>query len=668
MDTNQELTPQDTRLEGGTEPQETTPVDAALQHAHTASDEQEKADDQPTTAEQEAMPAPEPDTALAPTNETVVESNDTQTLELEGEHEVQEHEQEEESVDIESLDRNETAARIKEIIREQNIGKARTVQKLKSHFDHLLAQEEKAARERFIEEGNAAADFEFRIGQDVANINSLVSVYIKSVRQKQQEIEEEKRANLIKKQVLLMNLRELCEEAESKDSFNKLKELQANWKSVGVVPQKDAAEIHKNYTALLDIFYNNRKLFKDMADLDKRKNLEMKEHLIERVEKLASGAFSNKLLVELHQIHDDFKSVGPIPKEQQDAIWERFRGASAKVYELRKQHQEQLLQRWQENLEQKKMLRDQLVALAEAIPAEFKEWQAATDKVLQLAEQWKATGKVPSEAVAEVNRPFWQAYKNFFQHKSAFFKEQDKARQVNVDALKQLISKAEALMDDNWSAHLDQIKALQQEWKAVGPVPRAQQEKLFLKFKKVCDQFFTKKREELKQREAVEVENLRLKNTICEELEQADVQKENLKSYLSEVRSRWEAIGFVPLKQKDQLNDRYKKALDRFFDRKGPMNRQEAEITRLEMELADTGGDTQAADRLLQTKEQAIRKRIAQLESECQNIENNMLMFSKSSKSSGFLAQYEKQVERLKQQIEEAQGQLKTVKSMKKQK
>lgn len=666
MDINQELTPKAHEMEGASVPQDTAPDDAwdPMQDIPEASQQSITPVGEQANAETVAHAADD-DTTAVNTQDTE-KARAAQSAELEGMHDEQEHE--EEPVEVESLDRSETAARLKEIIREQDIRKSRLVLKLKSHFDHLLFQEEKAAKERFIEDGNAPDHFEFRTGQDVANINSLISVYLKSVRQKQEEIEEEKKANLLKKQILLMNLRELCEEAENKDSFNRLKELQSNWKSVGGVPQKDAAEINRNYNALLDIFYNNRKLFKDMADLDRRKNLELKEQLIERIEKLAAGAFSNKLLVELHQIHDEFKSIGPVPKDQQDVSWERFRLASTKVYELRKLHSEQLLQRWQENLALKKELRDQIISLAASTPVDFKEWQSSTDKVLQLSEKWKTTGRVPNEAISEVNRPFWQAYKTFFQQKSAFFKEQDKVRQGNVEALKILIAKAESLLDENWSSHLDQIKALQNEWKSVGPVPRAQQEKLFQKFKKVCDQFFVKKREESKQREAVEVENLRSKHLICEELEKADIQMPDIKTYLSEIRSRWEAIGYVPIKQKDQLNERYRNALDRFFDHKGPMNRQEAEITKLEMELADTAGDVQAAERLLLTKEQAIRKRISQLESECQNIQNNMMMFSKSSKTSGLLTQYENQVERLKQQIAEAQAQLKTVKSMKKQK
>ncbi len=628
----------------------------------------------PANQEQDVAPLSDPstDTSIEVHDEVASEkkteeSSADQIDELESlasDHEEQMDAQDDEHVEIDALDKQETTNKLKEIIRNQDVKRFRVVQKLKVHYDSLLKTEEEEAKRRFLEEGNNPDDFEYKQGQDVANLNNLISVYLKSVRQKFQDEEENRRANLIKKNALLANLRDLCDEAESPDSFQKLKEIQSHWKSVGPVPNKDSSEVNRSYSALLDIFYNNRKLYIELIELDRKRNLEQKEHLIERVEKLAEQPFHNKLLAELNSIHEEFRSIGPVSKEHQESIWEKFKTASDKVYESRKQHLNELQSQWELNFQAKNQILQELIKISTETKAEnVKAWQALTDEVQKLSEQWKKAGRVPNERISEVNKPFWNAYKQFFQNKSAFFKELDKTRQLHVAAKLKLIEQAEALFNDDWEKNIDQIKTLQLEWKNTGTVSKVQQEKLFARFKAACDKFFSKKREHFKAREEDEIKNLQLKESLCEELEQVDANREDVKAYLSDVRSKWSEIGFVPLKDKEKVSKRYKKAIDHIIESSPAFKGEDGELRKFEMELANMNDNAEAA-KLIQQKEFTIRKRISQMESEKQNIENNMMMFGKSNKANALLQQYEHEVERYKKQIDKAKDQLKKIKAL----
>lgn len=620
----------------------------------------------PTAAQQSEQPEAimESETGDLSNPKTDEETNvAAETLALIVEHQGQEEGEEEPQEEIESLDKNETISRLKEIIRNQDITKARLVGKLKGHLDQLLHAEEQEARQRFIQQGNPAADFEYRHGQDIANVHSLVTVYFKSVRQAYEREQEIRKANLIMKNALLENLRELCEEAESKDSFNKLKQLQADWKSVGPVPQKDTAEINRNYSALLEIFYNNRKLYIELIELDRKRNLEQKELLIQKVEKLIETPFNTKQLSELNHLHEEYKQIGPVPKDKQEEVWERFKTASDKLYERKKEHLQQLNEEWERNFTSKMQLLEELKAKAHENPETPKQWFELSDSIQQIIEQWKSVGKVPQEKVADVNKPFWTEYKSFLQRKTGFFKQLDKQKADNYKQLIALCEKVEALFDENWQQHIEQVKELQQQWKAVGPVAKEKKDKIFDRFKKACDQFFQKRREEGKKREEDELNNLKAKEELCEQLEKADPNSADLKELLNQIRSSWQNIGFVPIKDKERINKRYKKAIDQLIGSTTSFPADERDLRKLEMELASSTNEANSA-KIIAGREQALRKRISQLENECQNIENNMLMFSRSSKGSGLLAQYEQQVLSYKKQIEQAKEQLKKLRNM----
>nr|WP_133272771.1 DUF349 domain-containing protein [Hymenobacter radiodurans] len=247
--------------------------------------------------------------------------------------------------------------------------------------------------------------------------------------------EDEQRAkNLAHKQELLAQLRLLVESAETKDSSAKIKTLQNDWKSTGPVPQKDAQELWNSYHALLDIYYNNRGLFFEMKELDRRRNLEAKEALLRRAEALSEQPSINKALQELRQLHEEWKHIGPVPNEQRDAIWQRFLQASEQVHDRKKSFLDTRSTQENENLTRKTALLEQIKSFGEFQTERVNEWRSKTDELQKLKEEWDAAGLVPREKADQLNKQFWGLIRAFSNVKISFSKPSTKrkARTLSV--------------------------------------------------------------------------------------------------------------------------------------------------------------------------------------------------------------------------------------------
>ncbi len=105
-----------------------------------------------------------------------------------------------------------------------------------------------------------------------------------------------------------------------------------------------------NYHALLDRFYDNQSIYFELKELDRKKNLEAKLELCARAEKLADVEIIKDAIRELNELHHEFKHLGPVPKDDKEAVWQRFKAASDAVYAKRDAYLQNLQQELQVNL------------------------------------------------------------------------------------------------------------------------------------------------------------------------------------------------------------------------------------------------------------------------------------------------------------------------------
>ena len=396
-----------------------------------------------------------------------------------------------------------------------------SLRELRSRFEDLQHQEKTEALKRFLENGGTLDDFDYRL--DVLDI--AFEANFKLLRTKRLEhfrnIEQQKNDNLRRKKELLDSLRELIDGKDDRQSFDKFKDIQKQWKEIGAVPAAQIRPTWASYHALVDRFFDNRNIYFELKELDRKKNLEAKLELCARAEKLAGEEKVNVALRELHELHEEYKHIGPVPRDEKDALWERFRKATDAVYERRDsalaaQHAE-----WAKNLALKEELVEKVTVLAAFQSDRIKEWNQKTQEILACQKAWEGIGGVARSKSKEINKKFWSAFKSFFSTKSKFFHQLESGRKENLEKKRELVKQAEALKESkDWDKTSTALRNLQAQWKEIGPVPDKFRESIYAEFKNACDHFFGQRRERFEAADKGQADNLAKKEAICQELEQ----------------------------------------------------------------------------------------------------------------------------------------------------
>jgi hypothetical protein len=521
-----------------------------------------------------------------------------------------------------------------------------------------------ADRQRF--EAAAAPDAEatYQVPADHAELGKAMQEFRES-RARDARAEDEQRAkNLAHKQELLAQLRLLVESAETKDSSAKIKTLQNDWKSTGPVPQKDAQELWNSYHALLDIYYNNRGLFFEMKELDRRRNLEAKEALVRRAEALSEQQSINKALQELRQLHEEWKHIGPVPNEQRDAIWQRFLQASEQVHERKKSFLDTRSTQENENLTRKTALLEQIKSFGEFQTERVNEWRSKTDELQKLKEEWDAAGLVPRDKADQLNKQFWGAYKGFFQRKNQFFKALDEEKGQNLKRKLDLCEQAEAaLQNPNWEEGREIVIRLQKEWKLIGRVPEKQSDKVWNRFRTACDSFFDRKNQEAKQREVkaqlVSQEQAAHLDRVVDAVAALNADNpgtlEGFRQHVAEWRASGTAGG-------PRAEEKFQTLMGKYLDTVPNLSYADRNdlLFQLQVERLKTGPDAQQA---LYKKEQALRRDINELENDIATLQTNLEFFARSKNANQLREEYQGRIDEAKSRIDVLKKQLKIVRS-----
>src|SRR5690606_18050660 len=181
------------------------------------------------------------------------------------------------------------------------------------------------ALKRFIDKGGEEADFAYKPDELDIRFDADYALLKERRHKHYANLEKQKDANLAAKNQLLEKLRSLVDDEETTASINELKEIQKEWKGIGQIPANQVKSIWANYNALMDRFYDNRSIYFELKELDRRKNLEAKLELCERAEKLNEESNIKLAMKELNELHEEFRHIGPVPKEEQEPLWQRFK-------------------------------------------------------------------------------------------------------------------------------------------------------------------------------------------------------------------------------------------------------------------------------------------------------------------------------------------------------
>jgi hypothetical protein len=572
-----------------------------------------------------------------------------------------EHEPEEEK-DFSQYTRAQLVEASEQLLAENNFRKIDlALRAIKNEIDRLNRADREAALQVFEADGGDPESFEYKqdelITKFYANYKQLKDRKAKYFA----EIEKKKQKSLEDKHTLLAHLKTIVDSGDtSKASLDKIKEVQKSWKESGAVPSQEADELYRSYNALLDRFYNQRSMENELMELDRRRNLVAKTEICEKAEALLTAENINESINTLNKLHEDYKSIGPVPKDEQEAVWQRFKAASDKLYERKRAHAEETRKALEENMRRKQELCVSIEPFAEFASEKIADWNTKTKEILALQTAWEKVGPAPREVAKDINKQFWANFKAFFANKGRFFDKLEKFREENLQKKVSLCEQAEALQESSeWDSTSDKLKVLQDEWKLIGPVPEAQRDSIYERFKAACDHFFNRKRNRRNDQDREFDANLAKKREICEQIDAMTKAQDGDVEKFEELYDKFGTIGFVPRKQMNTIQDKFAKAVDGYLASL-QVSDEEREDIRASLHLRDKDPN---ADKKNIRKEQVLRKKLANLENDISLWKNNVEFFANSKSAAKLREEFNGKIKAAEQEVVSLKAQLKAMRN-----
>ena len=582
--------------------------------------------------------------------------------EIENTPEIEDEELVEDNNELDDLNKLQLVEMLEELVQNTDIqGIKDKVAAIRIHFNKLNKEDMDNELDQFLQGGGEAESFQHVEDAVEQRFNTAFGIFKANRAKQNEDLEKQKTENLAKKQAILDELKEIIASDDSlKKTYDDFRALQDRWKEIGPVPAAESSNLWNNYHFLVEKFFDKVRIGRELRDLDMKKNLDAKIELCEKAEELLDEKSITKAFKALQKLHEDWKEVGPVPQDKKDEIWERFKAATDKINQIRREHYSKIEEEQTANLEAKKALCDKAEELiAEDYPS-VNAWQKKSEELSEIFGVWKTVGPASKKDNEEIWQRFRGAMDTFFAKKKAFFAGLKDRQTENLERKTQLCIEAEGLMESTeWKTATEQIKKLQEEWKTIGPVPKRHADKIWKRFRAACDTFFNRKNEHFSGRRTEEEANLAAKKALIEEIKAFQLtssRNENMDA-IKAFQKRWIEIGFVPMKHKDSINKEYRELIDGLFDAMRK-NQNEASTNEFREMMESWKDDPNAGDRV-RKEGNKLQTRIQKLRDEIAAMENNIGFFSNSKNSELMRAEYEKKINKAKEDLKVLEEKLK---------
>lgn len=604
---------------------------------------------------------------IAP-NETLVSEHISQDHVENGLEHTADEELVEDHMDYSGFSKEQLVEASTELLLETNFRKIdERLKKLKAEIDRMNRSEKEEALKAFVEAGGETDAFEYKQDKMIAKFFENFKALKDRKTKYFAELEGKKQKNLDQKKQIIEQIKALLEGTDiTKAAVDKLRDLQKQWKAIGQVPPSEADDLYKTYKALLDRFYSQKNIEHELVMLDRKRNLETKTEICDKAEALLNETNLNAAIAQLNKLHDEYKSTGSVGREEQEALWKRFKDASDKLYEKKRQYVDELKGKLEANMKIKQELCLKIEAYTDFDSEKITEWNEKTKEILALQESWDKIGPVPREVAKTINKQFWANFKAFFNKKSQFFEKIESVRGENLKLKVVLCEKVEALKENSdWDATAEQIKHAQEEWKGIGPVPETDREKIFERFKAACDFFFERKRNRRNEQDKEFNDNLQKKTDICKEIEalQPTAKPEEVQKLIE----KWFEIGFVPRKNITDVQDALLASVEKTAEKLTSANAEGKEklVLDLQMRLLGTTAGGGAASKQIAKKEQNLRRKLTNLENDIALWKNNLAFFANSKTADKLKEEFGVKIKEASTEVEQLKAQLKTIQQAK---
>jgi len=547
--------------------------------------------------------------------------------------------------------KDEVVARVQEIAQSGEAGDRTELNLLKQLFYKFHNAEVQEAFKAFVEAGGEAEKF-------MPEIDPAEPVFreaMQTIRDRraaiQETLEKQKQDNLKRKLEILERIQQLASTPEEANkNFDEFKALQTEWKEIKAVPAEKATELWKNYQLYIEQYYDLLKLGHELRDYDFKKNLETKMRLIQQAEALAENPDILQAFNQLQALHQEWKETGPVAKEIREDVWAKFKEASTVINKKHQAYFDALKAREEENLTKKTALCEQLEAFSTEGLKTFADWDAITQKIKELQAEWKTIGFAPQKMNTAIFERFRQGCDAFFEKKNAFFKDLKDELNSNLAKKKELVEKAESLMESTeWRSTGDILINLQKQWKEIGTVPRKYSEDLWKRFTAACDHFFEARQVATADVRNEEKANKEQKLGIIEQLKElAETQGENVIAQVKELQQKWSEVGHVPFRDKETLYKEYRGLCDKIYDAYG-VSQAKRRLNNFRKNLAEK---VENAGGSLENERQKMQRAYERMLAEIKTYENNIGFLNAGSKKGNSLVEaMNKKVEKLRDEL-----------------
>ena len=557
--------------------------------------------------------------------------------------------------------KHEVLERVKELAHSDETPAKDEVDHLKTAFYKLLFAEREADQKTFIENGGDPEAYVMKTDDSEEQFKAEMGL-IKEKRAKAfQQQEEEKKANLQRKQQIIEKIKMMSTSPEEANkSYNDFKALQQEWKDIKAVPAEKANELWRNYQLYVEQYYDLLNLNRELREYDFKKNLEQKTLLCEAAEKLADEPDAVSAFHQLQELHQQYREIGPVAKELREQIWALFKAASTFINKRHQQHFEELRAKEEENLTRKTALCEKVEAIAKEENKNATDWENHTKQIIDIQTEWKTIGFAPQKMNVKIFDRFRAACDDFFGRKAEFFKTLKEKFAENTKKKKEMVEQAKALMDStDWKATSDKLIKLQKEWKTIGMVPKKVGDQLWAEFVAACNKFFEARNAATAGTRNEEQQNLDRKKEIIAKLKELlDSTADNVQATLQQLIDEYGKIGHVPFKEKDKLFKEYHKVVDALYKQLNIS----ASKQRLDNFKSSIKSMAKQGEDMLDNERGRLMRRYEQLKSEITTYENNLGFLNASSKKGNSLIdEMNRKVNKLKDDLELIRQKIKAI-------
>lgn len=549
---------------------------------------------------------------------------------------------------------------------EDALSVSREVNELKARFDDFILEEERKEQVAALDAEVKGEEHEPKDLKAVKNaFYELYNIY----RERRKEQADAKNAlesqNLKQKRDLLTRLKDVIEKEENIGvAYNAYKEIHEAWKNIGDIAREKRDEIQKEYSKLLEDFFYNMKIYRELKEHDLKRNLQLKQNVIEQLEVLKNNSSIKEVEAALKALQNEWEEIGPVVNEEWENLktkyWENVRS----IYERVNAFYDERRTTLQENIAKKRELLTEagnLITTAAELNS-TKLWDEATEKLLNLQERWKAVGFGPRKENEEIWQEFRKVCDDFFAQKKVFFGGVQEQYGKIADAKRKLIDQANELKDSTeWKTTADRLVQLQKQWKNIGHAGQKLEQKLWSEFRGACDAFFNARQKHFEDQDKELEGNLAKKKEVIAQIESYTVasDKKQTLNDLKDFTNAFNAVGKVPMKEKDTVYNAYKTAIDKHY---AQLKLEGAEKDKIMFQARlDTLSGSPDAARAFAREKAEIRQQIEALKSDILQYENNLGFFARSKGADALRKEVETKINASKAKIEALVKKLKMI-------